>query len=776
MPRAEDQRLLSTGGTFVDDLRTPELVGALHVTFVRSTIAHASITSINVAAARTVPGVSAVYTAADLTSVADLTSYRRADVTAEAFAEPLLATDRVRHYGEAVALVLSEDLESGRLAAAAVDIAYEPLPATVRTTDALMDEVLLFDGAGTNLVDEDGRDSFDDAPFSAAEVVVDRWIENQRVAALPLEGRATAATFVDGELTVWVSTQNAQRSRTTLSEVLALPIEQIRVIVADVGGGFGAKIGIDRDCIAVAWAAQTSRRPVRWAESRTENLVAMSQGRAQTQHVKIAGQRDGTITAYRLDILQDAGAYPRTGTLVPVTCRMAGGVYDIAHVQSGFRLVVTNTTPINKYRGAGRPEATAAIERAVDMFATAIGMDPAEVRRRNLIPASQMPYQTPSGVRYDSGDYPAALIRILDAVDHHRVRSTQVTERARRSATATGLGLSVYVEMTGGGSEFGAVQVDKRGQATVRTGSSSQGQGHATAWAMLVERELGIPLAATTVLHGDTRIVPDGVGTYSSRSLQLGGSAVIEAARRVRERGQAIAANLLGLDVREVMLDLANGRWRRAGDSAENSSAGISWGTVAASTTTGMISAEANFAAEPTFPFGAHASVVEVDTETGRVRLVRHIALDDAGPILNPLLAEGQRHGGIAQGIGQALFEGVQYDVDGSPLTRSLEQAAMVSAADLPRFELLSSATPTSTNPLGVKGIGESGTIGATPAVQNAVVDALAHLGVGHLDMPMTPERILAAIAAAAGPTQPGGVDTPTPTRSSTVGTSRSNG
>lgn len=760
VPRTEDQRLLSTGGTFVDDLRTPELDGALHVTFVRSTVAHASITSIDVAAARAVPGVAAVYTAADLTGVADLTSYRRASVTAEAFAEPLLSADRVRHYGEALALVLSEDVECGRVAAAAVEIAYEPLPATVHTVDALTDEILLFDAAGTNVVDEDGRDSFDDAPFRAAEVVVDCWIENQRVAALPLEGRAIAATFIDGELTVWVSTQNAQRSRSTLAEVLALQIEQIRVVVPDVGGGFGAKIGIDRDCIAVVWAALTLGQPVRWAETRTENLVAMSQGRAQTQHVRIAGRRDGTITAYRLDILQDAGAYPRTGTLVPVTCRMAGGVYDIAHVQSGFRLVVTNTTPINKYRGAGRPEATAAIERAVDMFATAIHMDPAEVRRRNIIPASQMPYLTRSGVRYDSGDYPAALERVLDAVDYHRLRSTQATERAGRSVTATGLGLSVYVEMTGGGSEFGAVQVDERGHATVRTGSSSQGQGHATAWAMLVERELGIPLAATTVLHGDTRVVPNGVGTYSSRSLQLGGSAVVTAARRVREHGRSIAADILGLDVREVALDVTDGRWRRAGDHSCPSSAGVSWATIAARMTTGMISADADFTAEPTFPFGVHASVVEVDTETGHVRLLRHVALDDAGLILNPLLAEGQRHGGIAQGIGQALYEGVRYDVDGSPLTRSFEQAAMASAADLPWFELLSSATATSTNPLGVKGIGESGTIGATPAVQNAVVDALAHLGVNHLDMPMTPERILTAIAAAAVPTRPTGAGT----------------
>jgi len=746
VPRVEDRRLLTTGGTYVDDLRIPELADALHVTFVRAEVAHAKLTEVDVARARTCPGVAGIYTAADLAGLPPLPTYQRFGKHRDAFAEELLAGDTVRFYGEPIAIVLSRTTDEGRAAAQLLQVGYQPLPAVVGTARALLDDTLLFPHAGTNLVDEEGRDTYDDTVFDNAEVVVEREIANQRVACLPLEGRAVAAHFDGRRMTVWLSTQNVQRSRSSLADALGIPLDAIRVVAPDVGGGFGAKIGIDRDAILVAWAAWRSGMPVRWAETRSENLVAMTQGRAQLNRVTIGGSRDGIISAYRLDVVQDAGAYPRTSTLAPVTCTMAPGVYDVPHVQSGFRLVVTNATPVSKYRGAGRPEATAAVERAVDLFAAEIGMDPAEVRRRNLIASESFPFLTPTGARYDSGDYAAALDTLLATADYRGLRAQQSARRDSGSACVLGIGISVYVEMTGGGWETGSVIVDASGGATVLTGSSPQGQGHHTSWAMLVETELGIPIGRITVVHGDTDLVPRGIGTYSSRSLQLGGAAVHKAAGQLRSQAAERVADLLGCRVAEVVLDRHSGRWHRIGhpDSA------MTWSQLARSSATGTITVETEFGpAEPTFPFGAHLSFVEVDTETGATTVLRHVALDDAGPVLNPVLAEGQRQGGIAQGISQALSEGVRYSSDGTPLTRTIMDCAILGAADLPDFELLSSATPTHVNPLGVKGLGESGTIGSIPAVQNAVIDAVAHLGVRHIDLPLTPDRVLAAIVEA---------------------------
>ncbi|MGV9566228.1 xanthine dehydrogenase family protein molybdopterin-binding subunit [Streptomyces sp. NPDC003480] len=749
--RLEDRRLLTSGGTYVDDLRIPELDGALHVVFVRAEVAHAVLTDVDISDARAHPGVVAVYTAEDLTDLPPPKPYRRADTIGDAFVETFLAGRTVRFVGEPVAMVLSRTLDDGRDAARLVKVHCEPLPAVVGPVQALLDDTVLFEEAGTNLVDEHGRDTYDDGVFADADVVVEREVVNQRVACIPMEGRATAAAFDGTVLTVWHSSQNAQRTRSTLAETLGIPQDAIRVVVPDVGGGFGAKIGIDRDSVLVAWAARRSGTAVRWAESRAENLVAMTQGRAQLHRIRIGGRRDGTITAYRLDVVQDAGAYPRTSTLTPVTCTMAPGVYDIPHVQSGFRIVVTNATPVNKYRGAGRPEATAAVERAVDLFAAEIGMDPAEVRRRNLVAADSFPFRTATGARYDSGDYEAALDAVLAAADYRRLRAEQAARRDSGSAVVLGIGICVYVEMTGGGGETGSVTVDRTGCATVLTGSSAQGQGHHTAWAMLVQNELGIPMDLVTVVSGDTALVPEGVGTFSSRSLQLGGSAVHQAATTVRARAREHAAELLGCPEAEVVLDTGSGRWHRTGEPDRS----LTWARVVGHTTTGTITADAEFVSPPTFPFGAHLSVVAVDRETGTIRMMRHVALDDAGPVLNPVLAEGQRHGGIAQGIAQALFEEVRYDASGTPLTRTLQDCAPVTAADLPEFELLSSETPTDANPLGVKGVGEAGTIGATPAVQNAVIDAVAHLGVRHIDMPLTPSRVLAAIAEAADERRP---------------------
>jgi aerobic carbon-monoxide dehydrogenase large subunit len=736
--RLEDARLLTQGGTYVDDLRVPELHGAFLVTFVRSTHAHARITGIDAAAARRAPGVVAVLTARDID---DLPLRRHGG----RLAEPLLATDRVRYVGEPVAIVITEGCYQGADAASLVSVDYEPLRAVVGPAAAIADESLLFPTAGTNVALNFRAAEFDDSAFDACDVVVEQELVNQRVAPLPMEARAAAARWADGRLTVWASSQSAHASRLVLAKKLGLPLDAIHVIVPDVGGGFGAKIGIDRDGIAVAWAAKRTGFPLRWAESRTENLVGMTHGRAQLQTIKIGGMRDGRVLAYRLDIVQDVGAYLRsTGSLPRTTCQMAAGVYDIPEVQTAFRLVVTNATPVAAYRGAGRPEATAAIERAIDLFASEIGMDPAEVRRCNLIPPDRFPFAAKTGVLYDTGRYAEALDKALAAADYRELRAEQERRRAREDSRQLGVGLSTYVEITAGDAQTGEtarVEIHADGSATVSTGSSAQGQGHHTAWAMLVHAQLGVPMNRIACLHGDTDTVPEGVGTYGSRSLQLGGSAVHQAAVRIREKACRLAADLLGVRDTDVILNIQEGTWHVRG----NPETALNWARVAEYAD--GLTEYVNFTnGWPTFPFGAHVAVVEVDTETGQVRLARHVAVDDAGPVLNRLLAEGQRHGGIAQGAAQALLEEVCYDSDGNPLSSTLLDYAAITATDLPSFELVASETPTPRNPLGVKGIGEAGTIGAAPAVQNAAINALAYLGVRHIDMPLTPQRVWAAI------------------------------
>src|SRR5580698_9474803 len=728
--RTEDPRLLTVGGVYVDDLRTPELNGAARLTFVRSPVAHARITGIDTTEASHQPGVIAVFTARDAGDLAPPPP-DSGDGVGEGpmplggpWSEPLLAVDTVRFVGEPVAVVITDDRYQGEDAADLVSVDYEALPAVVGPAAALVGESLLFPAAGTN-IPFTSPVSEDEAPFDVCDVVVEQDIVNQRVACLPMEGRATAAAFSGGKLTVWHSSQNAQLCRLILAGVLGMAPDQIRVVVPDVGGGFGAKVGIDRDAIIVAWAARKTGRALRWAETRSENLVGMTQGRAQLHHVKIGGSRDGRILAYRLDVVQDTGAYPRMGGFLPgLTCLMAPGVYDIPEVQAGFRVAVTNATPISAYRGAGRPEAAAAVERAVDLFAAEIGMDPAEVRRRNFIAPDKFPFQTKTGALYDTGLYAEALDKAMAAADYAGLRREQERRRARGDTKQLGIGLSVYVEITAADAAAGEtakLEVSSDGSSTVYTGSSSHGQGHHTAWAMLVQEELGIPMDKVTVIHGDTDLIPVGVGTYASRSLQLGGSAVYKAAIEVKDEARHQVADILEAAEADVVLDTSTGMWQVRGDP----DTGLTWSQVAAHTSGGSLIADVSFTGDlPTFPFGSHVSVVEVDTETGHVTMLRHVTVDDAGPVLNPVLDEA----------------------DGNPLTSTLADYAAVSAPDLPSFELVSSETPTTLNPLGVKGIGEAGTIGATPAIQNAVIDAVSHLGVRHIDMPATPQRVWAAI------------------------------
>jgi aerobic carbon-monoxide dehydrogenase large subunit len=752
--RIEDPRLLTAGGTYVDDLRVPQLMGAARVTFVRSHHGHALITGVDASAALAAPGVIAVLTYQDINDIPPPPPLPEGGPPPGSEAaplpmggvwqEPLLAVDRVRFVGEPVAMVLTDDSYQGEDAAELVSVDYEPLPVIVDPADALAGQTLLFPDAGSNVA---VAHPAGDTAFDGCDVVVSRDIVNQRVAPVPMEGRAAAAMWVDGKLTVWVSTQNAQISRFIMAGAFGLDPGAIRVVAPDVGGGFGAKVGIDRDAILVAWAARHTGRALRWVETRSENLVGMTHGRDQQHSIKIGGTRDGRVLAYRLDVVQDTGAYPRmSGFLPTLTNLMAVGPYDIAHVEVGYRVVVTNKTPIAAYRGAGRPEATAAIERAMDLFAAGIGMDPAEVRRKNLVPADRFPHQTPCGAHYDSGDYVGALDKVLAGAGYTGLRAEQARRRERGDVVQLGIGVASYVEITAADADNGEtarVVVNGDGTATVYTGSSPHGQGHYTAWAMLVQSDLGIPMDKVTVLHGDTDEIPLATGTYASRSLQLGGVAVHKADLEVKEQARRLAADMMEASEADLELDIDRGLWHVRGDPES----GRTWADVASHAgPDGLVAAVHFTEAQPTFPFGSHVAVAEVDTETGKVTLVRHVTVDDAGIVVNPVLTEGQRHGGIAQGAAQALLEEMVYDADGNPLTGTLADYAAITATELPSFELLVSETPTPINPLGVKGIGEAGTIGATPAVQSAVIDAVSHLGVRHIDMPTTPGRVWAAI------------------------------
>jgi aerobic carbon-monoxide dehydrogenase large subunit len=582
---------------------------------------------------------------------------------------------------------------------------------------------------------------------------VSQVLVNQRLAPCPLEVRSAAAAWTpEGRLVHWATSQIPHVVHQVLSAIYE-PAE-VRVITPAVGGGFGAKSGVHGEELMLGGLAAALQRPVRWTETRSESMQSLEHGRAQRHEITIGGTRDGDVQAYRLKIVQDAGAYPGFASIIPVlmTRMMAPTVYDIPRVECVTKSVVTNTTPVAAYRGAGRPEAVAAIERAMDLYACEIGLDPVDVRRRNLVPPFSEPITTAMGAVYDVGDYEGALDAVLEAAGYKELRAEQAQRRARGDAVQMGIGVSCYVEITGKSitegnpQEVARVQIHPDGAATVFTGTSPHGQGHDTSWSMIASSELGIPMERIDVVHGDTDLVPVGGGTFGSRSLQQGGAAVQQVSIEVVDRARALAAELLEADVDDVVLDRGAGAFHVRG----SPSLATSWAELAtAGEQNGhaRLDVESNFVAPgPTYPFGAHVAVVDVDVETGKVELVRHVACDDAGTVLNPLLFEGQVHGGIAQGVAQALIEEFAYDAAGNPITANLADYTFISAAELPNFEVVHQATPTPYNPLGAKGVGESGTIGSTPAVQSAVIDALSGFGVRHLDMPLTPERVWRAV------------------------------
>ena len=744
--RKEDPRFLRGEGRYVENL---PLEGALAVTFVRSLLAHAHIDGVDATAAATLPNVQ-VFTGADV----DAGPFGPPPFPGlnPGMGRPLVATDVVRFVGDIVAIVVSEDRATGVDAAELVSVDYDPLPAVVSPQDAAKDEVLLYPEVGTNVACRSGSPEHDEKLFDGCDVVVSGTLVSPRMAPCPLEPRSAAAEVgPDGRVTAWLSTQTPHQDRMVLAGTLGLDPAQVRVVAPDVGGGFGAKM-LNPEEVLLVWLARRLGRPVRWTETRSESMVALPHGRAQRLDYTIGGTRDGKVLAYRLDVLQDSGAYPVLGAFLPnLTALMASGVYAIPRIEFEGRSVVTNTTPISAFRGAGRPEASQAIERALDAFAAELELDPVEVRRRNFIPADAFPHTTVTHAAYDSGDYEGALDLVLRSAGYEELRDEQRRRREQGEATQLGIGISCYVEITNGiaETEFGEVEITPDGGAIVRTGSFSHGQGHETTFAMIAAEQLGLPIEKVTVHKGDTDEIAKGTGTYGSKSTQIGGMAARLAADEVVEHAKELVGDYLEASPADIVLDPALGRLHVAGDPSQ----AISWADLAvrasADDRLAELKASHEFKAVPTFPFGAHVAVVEVDTETGRVELRRLVAVDDAGTLINPLVAEGQVHGGIATGVAQALYEHVVYDDDGNPMTSTFVGYAFPSAADLPSWETVEMETPTPVNALGAKGIGESGTIGATPAVHNAVVDALAPFGVRHVDMPANGENVWRALEEA---------------------------
>jgi aerobic carbon-monoxide dehydrogenase large subunit len=753
--RLEDPALLTGAGQYVDDLVEP---GTLHVAFVRSTVAHANLASVDVADAASMPGVVAVYHAGgDDLGLPPLQQFAMMPATLN---RPVFATGKVRFIGDVVAAVVAQTRAQAVDAAEAIVVDYDPLPSVTRVADAVApDAPLLFEENGSNVCFATSFPETGDAdPLAGADVVAEVTMVSQRLAGVPIETNGILAVPNDGALTCWVSHQAPHSIKESYAPLLGLEPERLRVVCPSVGGGFGPKAAPYVEHLVTAAAALRLGQPVKWVATRSEDMVSMVQGRDFMMTAKLGVANDGRLVGLDSTVVASAGAYPAIGAILPLlTQLMSVGVYDIPNLRFESTAVLTNNTTIGAYRGAGRPEATQLIERVLDVAADKIDMDPAEIRRKNFLPPDKFPLTTTSGAHYDSGAYEKALDAALAASGYAELRAEQARRRASNDTKQLGIGISTYVEVTapvGLHVEFGAVEIEDDGSASVFAGTSVHGQGHQTAFAMIASDVLGIPMERIKLVNSDTDRVPRGAGTMGSRSLQTAGSAIHVASNEVLARARQIAAHLLEASADDIVV--GEGGLHVAGVPT----AGLSWSDLAAASRDpsklpeGLepipLRHELDFdGTDSTFPFGAHVSVVEVDTETGQVEMLRHVAVDDCGRILNPLLVAGQQHGGIAQGAAQALYEWVQYDDDGNPLTANLVDYAIPSAAELCSFETSNTQTDSPRNPLGAKGIGESGTIGSTAAIHNAVVDALKPFGVTHLDMPCTAERVWRAIQGA---------------------------
>ena len=781
--RVEDKRFITGKGRYVDDMALPGMTWA---TVVRSDVAHANIRGIDAGEASRAPGVVAVLTGADMEAdgIAGLpcgwqVDFKNGDTMKEP-AHPALAVSKVRHVGDAVAVVVAETREQAADAAELVEVDYEELPAVVDVVAATQDGApQLFDDVPNNIPFdwELGDKEAADAGIAAADHVTTLEFRNQRLIPNAIEPRAAIGDYDDSRdhYTLYTTSQNPHVIRLLMSAfVMGIPEHKVRVVSPDVGGGFGSKIFHYAEEVIVTWASKRLGRPVKWTAQRSESFVTDAHGRDHATKAEMGFDADGRITALRVDTYANLGAYLSTfAPCVPTYLygTLLQGLYTSPAVHVNVTAAFTSTVPVDALRGAGRPEATYVLERLLDQAAHELGQDPAELRRKNLIPAfdgseSQPGYETQVALVYDSGDYGASLDKVLEMVDYPALRREQ--EEARAGGRYLGIGFSTYIEACGiapsavvgalgaraGLYESASVRVQPTGKVTVFVGSHSHGQGHDTTFSQLVADQLGIPMDDVEIVHGDTDQVPFGMGTYGSRSLAVGGVAITKSIDKIKEKGAAIAAHLLEASADD--LEYAGGQWTVRGTDKS-----IGFGDVALTAYVphnypeglepGLEFSSFYDPANFTFPFGAHIAVVEVDTETGVVKLVRYAACDDVGNVVNPMIVDGQVHGGVTHGIGQALMEGAIYDDDGQLINGSYMDYALPRADELPRFETDRTVTPCPHNPLGVKGAGETGTIGATPAVVNAVIDALWPLGVRHLEMPLTPQRVWQAIQSANG-------------------------
>ena len=762
--RREDPRLIQGRATYVDDIA---LVGMQHLAFKRSDVAHGRIRSIDTRAAEAMDGVEAVFTGAQ---IAEFLPPMPIGTPFPSPEHRAVAVDTVRYGGEPVAVVVASDRYVARDAADAIVVSYDTLPAVVDLEQAMTGKptvihpafpnnlavALLPSGTGVSAsgtVD----DSAIDAAFAKADVVISQRMVNQRLAPSAMEPRGVVAHYEMGKgtMTIWSSTQNPHILRTFIAALTGLGQDQVRAIAPEVGGGFGAKINIYGEEYVTAAISKRLGIPVKWSEDRSEAFVATTHGRDILGYVDLAAKRDGTVLGLKLRLIADIGAYNMllTAAIPTLTMMMANATYNIPAIRTTLTEVFTNKTPTDAYRGAGRPEATYFVERAMDMLARELKMDPAELRRKNFIQPRQFPFTTQMGAVYDSGDYEKALDLALKTAQWERLKAER--DAARAQGRLVGLGLSMYVEVCGigpssslptGGWEHSQVTIERDGRISATTGASPHGQGNETTFAQMLADQFGVPLEHITILHGDTGVVKQGIGTFGSRSQAVGGTALHMAGGKVKSKMAKFAAALL--EAHEDDLVFQNGTISVKGAPASGKSfasvAGYAY--VPVPLPEGLepgLSDEAFF--EPgnnTYPFGCHISMIEIDRKTGEPTLLKLVAVDDAGNLINPLIVEGQIHGGLAQGIGQAMIEEVVYNEDGQLLTGSFMDYAIPRAIDFPRFELAATVTPTPVNPLGAKGVGEAGTLGSTPSVVAAAVDALSEFGVKHIDMMLRPEKL----------------------------------
>lgn len=783
--RTEDPRLIKGLAHYVDDISLP---GTLHVAFVRSVYAHARVTRIDTSAALETPGVVAVYTGADVNDKVGPVPCAGALPDLKVPDHRVLAKDKVYFMGHPIAVVVAKDRYIARDAADLVMVDYDELPVVTDVEEAAKGGTVIHDAWNDNIAYRLTSGEGDiDAAFAAADRTVKQRVLHQRLAPIAMEPRGVLARYFPGEqeLTLWSSTQIPHLMRTQVALMIGIPENKLRVITPEVGGGFGSKLNVYAEEALLGWISMQLGKPVKWIESRRENIQATIHGRGQVGDIEIAFKNDGTLTGLRYSVFADLGAYHQllTPAIPTLTGLMLSGAYKIPAIQMNITACFTNKMATDAYRGAGRPEATYIVERGLDLVAADLGMDPAEVRRKNFPAANEFPFHTATGLDYDSGDYEAALDKAQQIAGYAALREEQ--KKARDEGRLIGIGISTYVEicalgpsqaMPAGGWESATVRIEPTGKVTVLTGASPHGQGQETSFAQIAADELGVSIDDVTVIHGDTGVVQYGIGTFGSRATAVGGTAVYVAIQKLKEKADKIAAHMLKADASRLSFEGGKYSLEQAAAAAATGTSdpvvpvgeapaaalpepqvdGKSGVTIQEIALAAHIAKDlppdtepglsATYFFEPknfTFPFGTHIAVIEIDRETGDIEFLRYVAVDDCGKVINPLLVDGQVHGGIVQSIGQALFEEVVYNEDGQLITGTLMDYAVPRASDIPKqFELDRTETPSPVNPLGVKGVGEAGTIGATPAIVGAVVDALAPFGVKHLDMPIKPENV----------------------------------